>query len=123
MARSVVTSLAKFMQQHGYTTRMWEHGCTPEEANAVCYELTEWMRGELAVDGEFLLVWSKRQGTSFSGDNELCYLMEEKAYLMPNPFLEGDAEGFVVACQAIVSGRVNELYTTDVRERILYNAV
>lgn len=123
MTQSPLTSFALFLRDHQYSTRMWENGYTPAEANGVCHHLTEWAQTNWALDGEFLMLWASREGAGFFGDSELVYVLGRKAHLIPNPFLEGDAEGFVVAFQKILSGELGELYSLSVAERVLFNAV
>jgi hypothetical protein len=123
MTLSILTAFAKFLQEHGYSTTMWEGGYRPEEANQVCHALTEWGQHTLQLDGEFLVLWTALVDTQFSGDNELIYVSHDKAYLIPNPFIEGDSEGFVSSLQRILHGKLEELYEVPMRRRILYNAV
>ncbi len=123
MTLSVLTAFAKFLKEHGYRTTMWEGGYSPEEVNQVCHALTEWATQTLQLDGEFLVLWTQLVDTQFSGDNELIYVSAGKSYLIPNPFIEGDSEGFVTSLQRILQGKVEELFEVSVRRRILYNAV
>jgi hypothetical protein len=120
---SVLTAFAKFLSRHEYSTTMWENAYGAKDANDVCHELTLWTQNELQLDGEFLILWSRLDGTNFSGDNELVYVLDDHAYLIPNPFIEGDSEGFVVALQTIISRNYAELYRVQIQNRILYNAV
>lgn len=123
MALSVLSAFAKFLNQHNYSTLMWESGYGQDAANDVCHELTAWARDVFQIDGEFLMLWTHREDTRFFGDSELAYAAAGKAYLVPNPFLEGDAEGFVTALHRIVENEVGELYAVDIQGRVLYNAV
>jgi hypothetical protein len=123
MTLSVITEFAKFLRDHGYTTRMWEGGFSSDDVNQVCHELTGWGKTTLGLTGEFIVLWSAKNGIEFSGDSELIYTTGEDAHLIPNPFIEGDSEGFVTAVTKIVQGFEKELYPVELRERILYNAV
>lgn len=123
MAISVLMLYGKLMKDHGYTTKMWEDGYGANEANDVCHELTKWAQEDLQLDGEFLVLWTYLNGTEFSGDNELVYVDAQGAYLIPNPFLEGDSEGFIVGMQKILNGDPSDLYEVSIQNRILYNAV
>ena len=118
----VVIEFAKFLQDHQYSTRMWDGGYTPEESNAVCHDLTQWAEGAWQLPGEFLMLWSRAEETQFSGDSELVYFVNDIAYLLPNPFIEGDAEGFVQTLSTIVAGHVETLYSVPIQQRVLYNA-
>lgn len=122
MTPNVLTSFAVFMRDHGYTTRMWENGYTAALANDVCHAMTEWFQTTFQSSGEFVVLWSNGDGVSFSGDSELVYLEDGIAYLVPNPYIEGDSEGFVTALMKIVHGYKVELYQTEVQNRVLYNA-
>lgn len=102
---------------------MWERGYTPAESNEVCAALTDWGQIQLGLQGEFLVLWSKQEGTHFSGDSELIYMQGAAAYLLPNPFLEGDSDGFLTALLRLLDGATEELYPTKIRSRILFNAV
>lgn len=123
MAQSVLLSFALFLKTHAYTTSMWEQGYSADDVNQVCHELTKWAQDELGLPGEFLVLWSRQDGITFSGDSELVYANGDKAYLLPNPFIEGDSEGFVVALTTIVAGNEATLYETEIGARVLYNAV
>lgn len=101
---------------------MWEHGYSSDDANEVCHRLSEWVQTALSLPGECLVLWSKQDGIRFTGDSELVYAMSGTAYLLPNPFLEGDPEGFIVAMQKIVEGHVSELFAIELQSRVLYNA-
>ncbi|QQE77788.1 hypothetical protein [Alicyclobacillus sp. SO9] len=120
---SVLLSFAEFLRNHEYTTSMWENHYTSNDVNQVCHHLTKWAQTAFGLDGEFLILWSRQEGMNFEGDSELCYLTDGTAYLLPNPFIEGDAEGFVVALQGILHNDVSDLYETPVVSRVLYNAV
>lgn len=122
MALSVLTAFAKFLGENQYTTSMWENGYNSDEVNEVCHALTTWAQRVLDVTGEFLILWSSCNDTQFSGDNELIYAVDGAGYLIPNPFLEGDSEGFVTALQRILHDGLDELYTVEIHSRILYNA-
>jgi hypothetical protein len=123
MSLSILASFAKFLQANQYSTSMWERGYDSAEVNEVCDRLTQWAKGELELQGEFLILWSALDGTQFSGDNELIYLQNGKAYLIPNPFIEGESEEFIAALQRILHGRFGELFEVPIQRRILYNAV
>lgn len=123
MAQSVLLSFANFLKSHEYSTRMWEQGYQAEDVNEVCHELTEWAQTALELPGEFVVLWSRRDGIQFSGDSELAYTTDGHAYLVPNPFIEGDSEGFVVALNSILAGLADQLYETNIEARVLYNAV
>lgn len=125
VVKNVLTSFAMFLKHKGYTTRLWENSFTSADVDAVCNALSEWAQTEWNLPGEFLMLWSRREHGMFVGDSELIYFesAESNAYLVPNPFLEGDAEGFVVAVQAIVNGRQSELYRVMIQAREMYNAV
>lgn len=120
---SVSLSFAKFLQDHKYTTQMWETPYTFETVNDVCQRLSLWGRTELNLQGEFLVIWAEQVGDSFRGDNELVYLIQDKAYLLPNPFIEGDAQGFIAALAHILEGEWGEFYEISLRKRYGYNAV
>lgn len=123
MAQAPLLEFAKFLKEHNYTTQMWDGGYTPERSNGVCHQLTEWARQVFELPGEFLMLWSEVEGTQFTGDSELVYFSENLAHLVPNPFIEGDAEGFVVALATIISGASDTLYRVPIKQRVLYNAV
>jgi hypothetical protein len=123
MTLSVLTAFARFLQERNYSTTMWEGGYSPEEVNQVCHALTEWALKTLQLDGEFLVLWTQLVDTEFSGDSELIYVSADKAYLVPNPFIEGEFEGFVTSLQRILQGKWEELFEVSVHRRILYNAV
>lgn len=123
VAASVVIELAKFLQEHLYSTRMWDSGYTPAQSNEVCHDLTQWAEGVWQLPGEFLMLWSRAEETQFFGDSELVYFVNDIAYLLPNPFIEGDAEGFVQTLSTIVAGHVETLYGVPIQRRILYNAI
>lgn len=119
----VFAAFARFLQEHEYSTMMWEKGYTPSEANEVCAALTEWGQVQLGLEGEFLVLWTKQVGTQFSGDSELIYLQGTEAFLLPNPFLEGDSDGFLTSLLRLRDGAAEELYPTKIQSRILFNAV
>jgi hypothetical protein len=123
MAPSVITEFVKFLRDHGYTTRMWEGGFTSDDVNKVCHELTVWGQTTFGLVGEFIVVWSVKNDIQFSGDCEMVYAAGASAYLIPNPFIEGDSEGFLTALTKIVQGIEKELYPVELKQRILYNAV
>lgn len=123
MAQSVLLSFANFLKSHEYSTRMWEHGYTVEDVNQVCHELTTWAQTALELAGEFIVLWSERDDIYFSGDSELAYTVNGHAYLLPNPFIEGDSEGFVVALHTILAGHETQLFAMEIQARVLYNAV
>jgi hypothetical protein len=123
VAASVVIEFAKFLQEHQYSTEMWGSGYTSAESNGVCHDLTKWGQTTWQLPGEFLMLWSRSQDTQFLGDSELVYFINDLAYLLPNPFIEGDAEGFVLALATIVAENVESLYSVTIRQRVLYNAV
>ena len=123
LAKSVMMEFARFLRDHSYTTSMWDSGYTAADSNGVCHELTKWFQQTWGQAGEFLMLWSSVNDTQFSGDSELVYLVDGRAHLIPNPFIEGDAEGFVLALAAIVEGHDNTLYSVQIKQRILYNAV
>jgi hypothetical protein len=123
MSLSVLAAFAKFLQDNQYSTRMWEGGYSSDDVNEVCHRLTQWAQRELGLPGEFLILWSELDGTRFSGDNELIYLADDRAFLVPNPFIEGESEEFIATLQRIVHGRFGELYEVPVQRRILFNAV
>lgn len=119
----VFSAFARFLQENEYSTTMWESGYTPAEANEVCAGLTDWGQTQLGLKGEFLVLWSKQDGTQFSGDSELIYVQDGQAYLLPNPFLEGDPDGFLTSLLRILDGALAELYPIEIQSRILFNAV
>jgi hypothetical protein len=123
MSLSLLASFAKFLQDNQYSTRMWEGGYGSAEVNEVCDRLTQWAKRDLGLTGEFLILWTALDGTQFSGDNELIYLVDDRAYLIPNPFIEGESEEFIATLQRIVHGRFGELFEVPMQRRILYNAV
>lgn len=123
MSISPLVSFAKFLSEHQYNTSMWEHGTSPNEANSVCHELTEWGKREFQLPGEFIVLWSTQEGIHFSGDNELAYTVDGIAYLFPNPFLEGDSEGFISAFLRVLNGSFNQLFSCPIQSRILFNAI
>jgi len=120
---SLLTAFAAFLKEHDYSTTMWEHGYTQDEANDVCHALTTWATEAQGLTGEFIMLWSMRDDLSFSGDSELAYAVAGCAYLFPNPFIEGDAEGFLSALQNVMNGRLDDLYQAPIESRLLYNAV
>ncbi|MCY0875836.1 MAG: hypothetical protein OWT28_06160 [Firmicutes bacterium] len=122
MAKSIWMAFADFLKRHGYSTTMWESGYSCGDANEVCRHVTAWMQQDLSLPGECLMLWAKREGTSFSGDSELIYAVDDNGLLLPNPFLEGDAEGFITALQKIMEGKSNELFVIALQSRVLYNA-
>lgn len=122
MTKSIWMAFAEFLQANGYDTKMWERGYTSDEANEVCHRMTTWWQHDLALSGECLMLWSTRDGIRFSGDSELVYALNGTGYLLPNPFLEGDAEGFLVTLQNIAAGKLSQLFATSLRGRVLYNA-
>lgn len=119
----VFSAFARFLEEHQYSTTMWEKGYTTGQANEVCAALTEWGQRQLGLIGEFLILWSKQEGTRFSGDSELIYVQESQAYLLPNPFIEGDPDGFLTSLLRLLDGAADELYPASIRSRILFNAV
>ncbi|PWI58357.1 hypothetical protein [Sulfoacidibacillus thermotolerans] len=123
MTISIPLSFAKFLQAHVFSTTMWENGYDSDESNRVCAAMTEWAQRDLGISGEFVIIWSANQGAVFSGDCELAYLHANRAYLLPNPYLEGNAEGFIHALQKIVEGHWSELYDVPFSHRVLYNVV
>lgn len=118
-----MTEFAKFLQAHQYDTKMWEHGYSPDDVNEVCHELSAWASQTFGLQGEFIVLWAEQDGITFAGDSELAYADAGTGYLLPNPFIEGDVEGFVVGLQHIVNGDMGDLYQVEVRGRVLYNAV
>lgn len=122
MPESIALAFAKFMQAANYDTRMWERGYTQDAANGVCAALSKWGHEKLGLEGDFLMVWSVRNGTRFSGDSELTYITAEAGYLLPNPFIEGVAEEFLAALGYVTRGEFGHLYKTSVSGRVLFNA-
>lgn len=123
MTKSVWMTFATFLKSNGFSASMWENGCTSDEANAVCHALTHWLQSEWELPGEFLLLWTRRDGIAFQGDHELVYAEDGLAYLLPNPFLEGDPEGFITMLQTILAGDRSTLFSVSLQSRLLYNAV
>ncbi|MHB1681809.1 MAG: hypothetical protein ACYCYO_03135 [Bacilli bacterium] len=123
MVQSVLLAFALFLQKHGYSTSMWEDGYTPDDANLVCREMAVFAHDTLGLQGDFIVLWAQSDGIVFSGDSEFAYCMNDRAYLMPNPFIEGDSEGFVASLLHIVNGASQQLYEVFVRHRVLYNAI
>lgn len=102
---------------------MWDDGYSSNDSNEVCHHLTQWIQSVWGVDGEFLMLWSEYEDAKFEGDSELAYFTDGLAHLMPNPFIEGDAEGFIVALATILEGAGDSLYRVSIGKRVLYNAV
>jgi len=119
----VFSSFARFLEEHKYTTTMWETGYSAAQSNEICAALTQWGQSAMSLNGEFLMLWSEQVETKFRGDSELVYAVDGLAYLLPNPFLEGDSEGFLGALVHLVQGNQDDLYSTPIRSRILFNAV
>jgi len=123
LATSVLLSFVKFLQSNQYSTSMWEKGYSPNESNEVCHRLTEWAQNELDSPGEFVMMWATLDDITFCGDSELAYTNDGNGYLVPNPFIEGDAEGFTAALQLVLQNQLQQLYTVQVNKRILFNAI
>lgn len=123
MTHSVVMSFANFLQKQSFSTTMWDKGYGPDEVNKVCGEMTRFMQAELGIPGEFIVLWAESDGIIFYGDSELAYAVDERAYLLPNPYIEGDSEGFVSALLKITSGLQAELYDVPMKHRVLFNAI
>lgn len=120
---SAAMTFAKFLHTEKYDTRMWENGYTMNDVNGVCHALTTWGKDVFGLTGDFVMIWAVQDGIQFSGDSELAYVVDGRGFLLPNPFIEGDAEGFVVALAQIVQGDTAQLYAVTPRSRVLYNAV
>lgn len=118
-----MAGFARFLADHGYTTTMWENGFHSEDANEVCQTLSQWFQEKTHLDGEFLIIWGALDGVRFSGDAELAYFDGQQAYVMPNPFLEGNGDAFVAALDALAHDRKDLLYPAEIQKRILFNAV
>ena len=124
MSQSPAIPFAKFMQNHKYTTTMWEGGVLPSTTNDVCHAMTVWLQESLGASGEFITVWSHLDDVTFSGDNELAYVTSQgQAFLLPSPYIEGDAEGFIQCLRRILDEDFTSLFATTIGRRILYNAV
>ncbi len=123
MAISIAVSFAKFLRENAFSTSMWAGGYSPDDVNVVCEKMTEWAHEELRIKGEFLVLWGESDGIQFRGDRELGYVDGERAYLLPNPYIEGDSVGFITSMAKIVTGLQSELYDVIVIHRILHNAI
>lgn len=118
-----MSSFVNFLENNGYSTSMWESGFNQNQANEVCAELTKWFSQDSGESGEFLILWSDGDGSSFFGDAELAYFTDGVAYVLPNPFVEGSAEAFFSALISVTNHHFEALYPTKIRKRVLYNAI